>query len=73
MAPEETWKTLGLSPDQITKVKDLQARCSASKNDTEKDAASRAEHEKELASILTSEQYANWQKWCKEKGSAPGK
>lgn len=70
MAPETTWQSLGLTADQMTKVKDLQLRCSAVKDKPEADMT---EHEKELATILTPEQHASYQKWCQENGPAPSK
>lgn len=70
MAPEATWQSLGLTADQMTKVKDLQQQCSAVKDKPEADMT---EHEKELATILTPEQHASYQKWCQVKGTAPTK
>lgn len=56
-------KTLGLSAEQMTKVKALQAKCKA---EGDKDAKLQEAHEKELQAALTPEQYKNWQKWCAE-------
>lgn len=58
---EAAMKTLGLSADQITKVKDLQAKCKA---EGDKDAKAKDAHEKELQAVLTPDQYKSWQKWC---------
>ena len=70
MAGADTWTTLGLSADQVTKVKEIQASCKADYGMAkEKDAqnTSVAKHEAELKAVLTPEQYTNWTKWCAER------
>ncbi|MBP6312039.1 MAG: hypothetical protein KA408_07215 [Flavobacteriales bacterium] len=69
MAGDETWKTLGLTSDQMTKVKEIQKSCNADHMDAKADdkaMASVDKHEEELKGVLTPEQYANYTKWCSE-------
>lgn len=72
MATDAEFKSLGVSEDQLSKVKDIQARCSkecaaAMKEKGSLDHAAMDKHEKELQAALTPEQYTKWQHWCSTK------
>ncbi len=75
MASEPELKSLGLTTDQLTKVKDIQARCSkecahSMKEKGAMDHASMDKHQQELQSALTPDQYTKWQEWCSAKSAS---
>lgn len=67
MADASTWADLGLTADQVTKVKDIQATCKK-EHDAAKAAGTKyteaSKHEGELKAVLTPDQYAKWSQWC---------
>lgn len=71
MAGADTWTTLGLSTEQMAKVKEIQAAC---QKDHEavgtKSTGHVGKHEAELKAVLTPEQFTNWSKWCSEQRKA---
>lgn len=77
MADAATLETFGLTDDQLTKVRSIQASCEkehkASAADAAKSAASVAKHEAELQTVLTPEQYTAWNKWCNSKHATKAK
>jgi len=69
MAGDETWTTLGLTADQVSKVKVVQTSCKKDKMAAKDDATamrSMTKHETELKAILTPDQYTNYTAWCAE-------
>lgn len=67
MAGDETWKSLGLTADQMSKVKDVQTACKKDKMESKEDAsamAAMAKHETELKAVLTPDQYTKYTAWC---------
>ncbi|MCB0765302.1 MAG: hypothetical protein R2815_05295 [Flavobacteriales bacterium] len=75
MAGADTWTSLGLSAEQVAKVKDIQATCKKEAEAMKADATRMegksmdhaSKHEAELKAVLTPEQYTKWTKWCEEK------
>ncbi|MBP7513124.1 MAG: hypothetical protein KA791_01165 [Flavobacteriales bacterium] len=72
MASDAEYGSLGVSGDQLAKVKDIQDRCSkecaaAMKEKGSLDHAAMDKHEMELQAILTAEQYTKWEQWCSSK------
>jgi hypothetical protein len=79
LATDETvWISMGLSAEQIEKVKSIQTQCKTDcvgpleggERDPELSGAALKHHEEELQKVLTEEQYSKWTKWCNER---PGK
>jgi len=69
MAGDETWTALGLTAEQVTKVKAVQTSCKKDKMAAKDDAtamASMTKHETELKGILTPDQYTKYNAWCAE-------
>ena len=69
MAGDDTWTTLGLTAEQVAKVKDVQTACKKDKMAAKDDAmamASMGKHETELKAILTPDQYTKYTAWCAE-------
>lgn len=74
MTTDAGWTALGLSPDQMTKVKDIQAEhqksCAAMKDEAgmKHDAVGMAmmadTHEAGIKEVLTPTQYDSWKKQC---------
>lgn len=76
LATDETvWISMGLSAEQIEKVKSIQTQCKTDcvgpleggEKDPELSGAALKHHEDELKKALTEEQYAKWTKWCNER------
>lgn len=67
MADATTWADLGLSAEQVTKVKNIQATCQK-EHDAAKAAGTKyteaSKHEGELKAVLTPDQYTKWSQWC---------
>lgn len=67
MADASTWADLGLTAEQVTKVKTIQASCQK-EHDAAKAAGTKyaeaSKHEGELKAVLTPEQYTKWSQWC---------
>jgi len=65
---EAEWKSLGLSADQITRVKAIQDEhtkaCAGMKKDDARADAMVDKHEESLKEVLTPLQFENWQKQC---------
>jgi len=75
MAGADTWTTLGLSTEQVAKVKDIQASCEKDHATATADGsakASVAKHEDELKTVLTPDQYMKWSQWCDEMHASKG-
>lgn len=67
MADAGTWTDLGLSAEQLEKVKVIQTSCkkeyeAAKAAGTKYTEASR--HEADLKTVLTPDQYTKWSQWC---------
>lgn len=65
---EAEWKTLGLTADQITRVKAIQDEhkkaCAGMKKDDARVEAMVDKHEESLKEVLTPVQFENWKKQC---------
>jgi Spy/CpxP family protein refolding chaperone len=74
-ATDKEWTSLKLTPDQTTKVKDIQAtcmkECGAMMKTDPKMAQMMDKHEVEVKAVLTADQYDNWMKWCSSQANAP--
>ncbi len=72
----EKWQKLGLSDEQMSRVKEIQASCEAdykaAKEEGGEAEASVAKHEESLRSVLTPEQYTKWSEWCANKEHKSG-
>ena len=71
LADDAVWQSFGLNADQLARVKAIQDRCrkdceTSMKEKGTYDHAAMERHEKELQTVLTTEQFTKWQKWCKE-------
>ncbi len=72
---EVTWTAIGLSGEQLDKVRSMQTacktECAATPEATQPDArisgAVLKRYEEELRTILDKDQYAKWEKWCSER------
>ncbi len=70
---EAAWTSLGLKPDQMTRVKAIQADCAkacaamTAEEKTKQERGTMDKHEEQIKAVLTSEQYTNWRKWCAAK------
>lgn len=69
---DQAWSAIGLSEDQLAKVKSMQTACKTdcaitpeSKGmDAEISGAVLKRYEEQLHALLTPEQWAKWTKWC---------
>ncbi|MBL7951490.1 MAG: hypothetical protein JNM62_07190 [Flavobacteriales bacterium] len=67
MADAGVWTDLGLTSEQVAKVKEIQASC-LKEHDAAKAAGTKytaaARHETELKAVLSPEQFTKWSQWC---------
>ncbi|MFZ1687454.1 MAG: hypothetical protein WAU70_08540 [Flavobacteriales bacterium] len=76
---DAAWTSLGVKPDQLTRVHAIQADCKkacgalTAEEKAAKEADVVAKHEADLKAVLTPEQYVNWQKWCATKEGTKAK
>jgi hypothetical protein len=65
---EADWKAMGLTADQLTKVKDIQAEhekaCAGMKKDDASKTMMTDKHEARIKEVLTPTQYDAWKKQC---------
>ena len=76
MAGADAWTSLGLTNDQIAKVKEIQAVCQKDYDVSKADgsaATSVAKHEEDLKTVLSPDQYNKWVQWCDEQQASKGK
>ena len=72
---EAAWTSLGLKPDQMTRVKAIQAECvkacaaMSAEEKAKMEPGTMDKHEEQIKAVLTSDQYTNWRKWCATKSS----
>ncbi|MEO8066874.1 MAG: hypothetical protein ABI599_04195 [Flavobacteriales bacterium] len=72
-ADDAAWTSLGLKPEQVTRVKAIQAdhkkACAnmTAEDKAKKEAEMASMTDTDLKAVLTPEQYTNWQKWCSTK------
>lgn len=70
---EAAWTSLGLKPDQLTRVKAIQAECTkacaamTAEEKAKMEPGTMDKHEEQIKAVLTSEQYTNWRNWCAAK------
>lgn len=74
-ADAKTWESLKLTPEQMNKVKTIQAQCMKEcgpmmKTDP-KMAMTMDKHEAQVKAVLTPAQYDAWMKWCAAQAAAP--
>lgn len=68
----EAWTSLGLTPEQMGKVRDIQAthkkECAAHDASTAAEAKTKLadKHEGQIKEVLTSDQYTKWMTWCSQ-------
>ena len=73
--PVATWTTLGVSEDQLERIRSIQAHCHADcqpanglrTRDPELTGAVVRKYEEEVEAILGKERTAKWREWCKER------
>jgi hypothetical protein len=68
MTTDADWKAMGLTADQLTKVKAIQAEhekaCAGMKKDDASAAMMTDKHEARIKEVLTPTQYDSWKKQC---------
>ncbi len=75
MVGADAWTSLGLTNDQIAKVKEIQAACQKDYDVSKADgsaATSVARHEEDLKTVLSPDQYKKWVQWCDEQQASKG-